>query len=397
MAKNKEDIDIWNDDDGAEEPKKRPHRLRRFLIFFFTLVAVLGVVLLAAWRDGTGFDAVRRYFAYGTTESAGSSKTYRYDASASNRFAVCGDALVVLSDTALKVLDGDGTERYSVSVKMKTPALSSGGGRAVAYDVGGTQLYVVDAKGEVFTLTAQENEPFIAATLNKDGWLAVTAERKSYKGAVYVYNADMELVFEFRSSSRFVTDACVADDNATLAAVTLGQENSVFVSNIVLYSLQSKDPIANYDISDGLVLQIGGQGGGFLTVSDICVTAADRTGAVQGSYDYANAYLREFDLGGDGFTVLLLNRYQAGSVGRLVTVAPDGTELAAVDVNEEVLSLSAAGRYLAVLYADSLVIYNQDLQVYATLTGTNYAKSVLVRPDGSALLISSEKADLFLP
>lgn len=397
MAKSKADIDIWNDDDGAEEPKKRPHRLRRFFVFFFTLVVVLGVVLLAAWRDGTGFDAMRRYFAYGTTEGESGGKAYQYDASANNRFAVCGDALVVLSDTALKVLDGNGTERYAVSVKMKAPALSSGGGRAVAYDVGGTQLYVVDEKGEVFTLTAQENEPFIAATLNGDGWLAVTAEKKNYKGCVSVYNQAMDLVFAFNSSSRFVTDAYVADDNATLAAVTLGQEESVFVSSIVLYNISSPDPLANYDILDGLVLQIGGQGGNLVTVSDTSLTIADRTGAVEATYDYANAYLREFDFGGDGFTALLLNRYQAGSVGRLVTVAPDGTELAALDVSEEILSLSAAGRYLAVLYADSLVIYNQDLQVYATLTGTNYAKSVLVRPDGSAVLISSEKADLFLP
>ena len=61
------------------------------------------------------------------------------------------------------------------------------------------------------------------------------------------------------------------------------------------------------------------------------------------------------------------------------------------------LGLSAAGRYLAVLYMDSLVIYNRELQVYASLRGTDYAKSVLMRPDGSALLLSSESAGLFLP
>lgn len=40
--------------------------LRKFLIFLLVLIAVLGLVLVAAWRDGTGFDALRRYFAYGT-------------------------------------------------------------------------------------------------------------------------------------------------------------------------------------------------------------------------------------------------------------------------------------------------------------------------------------------
>ena len=36
---------------------------------------------------------------------------------------------------------------------------------------------------------------------------------------------------------------------------------------------------------------------------------------------------------------------------------------------EEVLSISASGRYLAVLYADRLAVYNPDLQPYASLPG----------------------------
>lgn len=325
----------------------------------------------------------------------------------SNRFALCNRALVVLSGTALQVLDESGREIYSAPVKMKAPALASGGGRAVAYDVGGTELYVVDENGAVFSFSAEDNEPLIAATLNGDGWLAVTSEKKGYKGAVTVHDPKMydsktydpktDLAFAFNSSSRFVTDAYIIDNNKTLAAVTLGQENSVFVSNIVLYDLQSPDPVANYDISDGLVLDIGEQGGRLVTVSDTCLTLANFAGVPQGIYSYQGAYLREYDCSGDNFTALFLNRYQSGSVGRLVTVGLDGTELATLEVNEEILSVSAAGRYLAVLYADSLTIYNRDLQVYATLTGTNYAKEVLMRADGSALLASSEQANLFLP
>ena len=45
--------DIWNDDDGAKEPPKKRHMLRNFLIFLLVLILVLGIVLVAAWRDGT--------------------------------------------------------------------------------------------------------------------------------------------------------------------------------------------------------------------------------------------------------------------------------------------------------------------------------------------------------
>lgn len=63
MTEHNDNSDIWNDNDG-EVPCKQPHHLRRFFIFFATLVLVLAVVVLAAWRDGTGFDALHRFFSY---------------------------------------------------------------------------------------------------------------------------------------------------------------------------------------------------------------------------------------------------------------------------------------------------------------------------------------------
>ena len=389
--------DIWNDNDGEEdEAPRRGSRLRRFGIFFLILAAVLAVVIVAAYRDGTGFDALQRLFSYGSGESAAEVR-YDYDASDNNRFAVLDSSLVVLLDTKLQILGKNGQEIWSTAVRMTAPALSTGGGRAVAYDAGGTELYVVDEDGEVLALTAPEDYPFLSARLNRDGWLAVTKELEGYKGGVTVYNSRMEEVFAFNASQRFVVDACVTDDSSMLAAVTLGQEDSVFVSNVVLYRLDQEEPAADYDISDGLVMAIGQQDSRLVTVSDTCLTYAGQDGEIRATYSYGGSYLREYDLNGDGFAALLLNRYRSGSVGRLVTVDTDGQEIASLDVNEEILSISSAGSYLAVLYMDSVVIYTEELEPYAALEGTDYARSVLMRQDGSALLLASDSARLFLP
>ena len=387
--------DIWNDNDGEEEAPRKGGRMRRFWIFFLILAAVLGVVVVAAYRDGTGFDALRRRFAYGGAEAAGEVR-YQYNESENNRFAVLGNSLVVLSDTELRVLGEDGEEVWSTAVSMASPALAQSGDRAVAYDVGGSELYVLDQDGELLHLTANTGEPFIAANLNEDGYLAVTAQRQTSKGCVSVYDADLDLIFEFNASQRFVTDACVVGDSH-LAAVTLGQEAGTFVSNLVIYRLDEEEPAADYDVTDGLVAAVTSWGNRLVTVSDTCLTFAGVDGEVEDTYSYQGDYLRGYDLNGDGFAALLLNRYRSGSVGRLVTVGEDGEEIASLDVNREVLSISAAGRYLAVLYTDSLVIYNSDLQEYAVLEGTDYASDVLMRTDGSALLLSMEYASLFLP
>lgn len=394
--------DIWNDDDGEEEERPKHRGLRNFFIFFFALAAVLLVVLAAAWRDGTGLDALRRYFAYGKSENAGG---YVYEASSSNRFANLNDTLVVLSTTALSLIDGEGNTVWSASVKMTSPALSSGGGYAVAYDVGGTELYVMDGQGLRYQLTANASEPYIAASLNSRGALAVTAQKQGHKGAVAVYDTAGELEFEFRSSERFVSNAYVTNDGTYLAAVTLGQDNGMFASTVVLYDLAapvpadnySVEPTGNYSVSGGLCLDIGQIGKKLVTVCDDQLDFGSVQEGTTAAYSYGGEYLREYGLGGEDYAVLLLNRYQSGSVGRLVTVDTNGQEIASLPVTDEIWSISATGRYLAVLYADRLVIYNSMLEEYASLNGTGYAREVLVGADGSALLLASERAERFLP
>ena len=142
---------------------------------------------------------------------------------------------------------------------------------------------------------------------------------------------------------------------------------------------------------------MGEQEGRLATVSDTALTFANASGEVTGTYSYSGSYLREYDLGGTGFAALLLNRYRSGSVGRLVTVDKDGEVLGSLEVREEILNISASGRYLAVLYTDHLVVYNQELQSYAVLRGTGDARSALMRSDGTVLLLSAGSASLFLP
>ena len=402
-----------NEHDGGKEVKPgRKKGLRRFLAFFLILVAVLAVVLVAAWRDGTGFHALQRYFSYGKSDAVSGETIYEYDVSPQNRFAMVGNQLVVASDTGVRVLDQEGGEVWAATANLSDPALAQGGDRAVAYSVGGTELYLVGREGELLHLTTGEEEPFVAAALNQNGWLTVTMEKKNSKGWVGVYDTELELVFELSSASRFVLDAYVTDDNKTLAVVMLGQESGVFASSIVLYPLSAEnaaaqetsggtgvmvEPVADYSVKNGLVMALDQQGTQLVTVTENCLNLADLTGTVTAEVSFGGDFLRGYALDGEGFVTLLLNQYQSGSVGRLVTLGTDGAEIASLDVNQEVLDLSAAGRYLAVLYADRLVIYNQQLQVYASLQGTDFATGVLMRQDGSALLLSAGSAGIFLP
>ena len=112
--------------------------------------------------------------------------------------------------------------------------------------------------------------------------------------------------------------------------------------------------------------------------------------------DWSDRHLKRYTLNGQNFAAALLGLYRAGSQSELVTVDSSGT-IRRIELDEQVLALAAAGRYVAVLTGDRLDIYTSDLQLYSTLEGTQGARSVLLMQDGSAILISDKSASFYVP
>ena len=134
-----------------------------------------------------------------------------------------------------------------------------------------------------------------------------------------------------------------------------------------------------------------------LALCDTRLAMADLEGNQILDYPYGSLYLHDYAFGGRDFCALLLGRYQAGNICELTTFDLEGQELASLELSEEVLDMSAAGNYLAVLYSDSLVIYTQDLQEHARLDGTDYAGHVIMESGGTAMVITGTVAWRFLP
>lgn len=180
-------------------------------------------------------------------------------------------------------------------------------------------------------------------------------------------------------------------------AETLGQESGTFVSEMVVYRLDREEQYAAFSVENAMVLDIGSVGGQTACIAEDRVVVATSGGQISASYPYALPYLREYSLEGDGFAVLALNRHRAGTSGKLVTVNSSGEAIAELDLNDEILDLTAAGRYIAVLYADRLTVYNKDLTEYATFTQTETAQFACMRSDGSVWLITADTISLLIP
>lgn len=387
----------------AEEKRRakaeRPPLKKRILSLFLVLIIVLAAVVLTVYWDRINFDAIRRGVSYIGTEqdAAGQTAAFEYEKRTEGTFSSFGKYLLYVSNQEAVVYDYSGNILFQTDVQLEAPALDVGGGVAVAYDIGGSNLVVFDERKEKLRLTLEDGLGIYSATLNQSGWLAVTSQKQNQKGCVTVYNQNMDKVFEYDASTRFVINAYVSEDCRYMIAHTLGQEDGMFVSQMVVYRLDSEEQYAEFAIEDAMVLSIGSINNQTLCIADNQAVIASSGGQVNATYDYAQSYLREYSDEGDGFAVLALNRYRAGTSGRLVTLGADGTAIGELEISDEILDLSAAGRYIAVLYADRLVIYNRDLTEYAVFDQPAMAESARMRSDGSVWLISSREISLLIP
>lgn len=381
---------------AAEGGAKKGGLFRRLVLVLAVLGAVLAVSALTSMEGGRYLDALRRWVVYGDAQAT--RDVFSYAADPGNRYGRLGEGLLVVGSNAVRLLQNDGTVAFELSpLGMENPQLSVGGRQAAVCDVGGDTLHIFNQSGLHRTLRTDRGLCYYAARLNSSGYLAVTEQKSGYKARVSVYDSGGAMVFYFDSYDSYISDAVVTEDCRYVAMVSLGAENGVFVSSLRVYDLETTQLAGSGAIRDGLPLDLVNRRDRLVALCDKRLVIATLAGEILLDRAYGSLYLHDYALTGGGFCALLLGRYQAGNVCTLTTYDLDGGEIARLELTEEVLDMSAAGDYLAVLYGDSLVIYTRDLEEHARLEETGYAGQVQMREDGTALLLSGTFAQRFIP
>jgi hypothetical protein len=180
----------------------------------------------------------------------------------------------------------------------------------------------------------------------------------------------------------------------------VGQEGGTFTSTLSLYALNTAGagefiPDAVCSLGGNVVLATRHTEDEVWSLGNLGLNVTDHSGKTV-TADWSDLYLKRYTLSGDGYATVLLGRYRAGSQADLVTIDASGARHS-VEYNEQILSLAAAGRYVAVLTGDRLDLYTSDLELYASLEGTQGARGVLLMKDGSAILLSSGSASYYVP
>lgn len=381
-----------------QDAPKKPNILVRLVALLVTMALLLGAVALVAWREELNLDALKRYLAYRSLErsDSGQAQEFRFAGDAGSSYALVGDDLLVCSENGIQLYSRSGVEYVNKTVPMERPTISAAGDTAAVYDAGGLCLYVFSGQEEIFSYVAEEGHGILGARVNEAGWLALITEESGYKAAVTVYDATLRPVLRRNISSAFVMDAAVSGDGRQLAVVTIGQNGADFESRLTVYPMSDGEALGSCSLGSEVVLELAWGDDAFWCVGESGLSRVTAGGERQLTWSYSGRYLKDFSLE-KGYAVLLLGRYRSGSAGELAVVDGTGTQLASMSLQEEVLSVSAAGRYIGVLTGEMLHIYHQELEPYAALANDGEARRAIQRSDGSAMVIGTGRAGLFIP
>lgn len=385
---------------------KKPNILLRLALGALTLAALLAGTAVVVYRDRLNLDALKRWYTYRSLSlsDSGQAESFHYSSSDSDVFADLNGDLLVCGKNAIGLYSGSGTQYIDQPVSFSSPAVAVGGGSAVVYDAGGRDLYVFRNREQVFSL--HSDGILLSASLNDSGLLTVVSQQSGYRSVATVYDSGFDRSDGLLLSSTYLMDARLSADGKTLAAACMGQTNGEFFSSLQLYDLsqhtaggvsQEAAPFASCSLEGNVVLELGSGGGRWWALGDQGLWLLDSGGSILGILDWSDRILKAYALSGDGFSAALLGKYRADSQAALSVVDSDGVLIGTLALEEQVLSLDASGRYFAVLFPDRLDIYTRDMKLYSSLTGTQGAQRVLLRADGSAILIAPGTARLYVP
>ncbi len=380
-------------------PKKQNTFLRRVLAFALTVVLVLGALAAIVHRDKLNLDFLRRWLTYRSIQTSQAGLTEPFTHGGGDRLDMsCLESGFLFSSTAgAHFYSSGGVELASQVTHMEKPVLSTSSRFGVVYDAGGESLFQFGSDHEPFVYSNPDNGGILSVRVNNSGWLTVTGLHSHYRGGVTVYNAHHEPVISLNYSSAFVADAILSPDCRTVAVVTISQKDGTFQSVVHFQSTNATEPFATVALDGFTVLDMDFDTNGLWLLGESSLITLSPKGEEQAQYHFDPDYLKGYTLDGDGFAALLLGKYRAGSARELVTVGHDAQVLARQELNGQVLSTTASGRYLALLTGQELAIYTSDLTPYNTLYDTQGARHAALYNDASVLLADSQEAWLYIP
>lgn len=375
--------------------KNRPSRRKIWL--FVAVILVVAVVLTLVFLDEKlNLDKARRFFTYFTAADQEGYGEYAFDANSTNAYAAFDNGLAVATQSGLTTYAATGAEVAISQAAMTVPAVEAAESFAVAYDVGGDTIVGVDKAGKV-CLDLKTDGTIFDLNVTPGGYLCYAMSGESYKTVLAVYNSRQQEIYRWNSSTQYLNCCAVSQNGRYIAAAGLGQTDTAFASTALVLRTDETEPYAQFSLGNQVIYDLHFfENGNLCVVGENSLQVFDTEGNRLGEFSYDGNLLTDFSVDADGVGLCVYKNMEGGGY-EIVSLDDDGQLLQSKALEKTVLSIDRCGKYLAVLTADEITVYNRQLELYWSAIDIATANRVLMRKDGTVILVGAGRGTLYIP
>ena len=377
----------------ADKRQKRKALSGRFAVFFTILLFVCTIIFL---NNQFSSSSLRRisYWIFNGVRGDATEVAMSFDANEYNRFTLLNGNLSIVSPEKISVYKLSGASTLSEPVILRFPAVENSKSRFIAYDLGGVNYYVANNKKVLFSELT--DSPILNANMNKSGDFALITDAEDCKTSVTVFNSEFKPIYKFHSSEKYIFDTSVSPNGKFIAIASYGTEDGAFSTSLLLGKVTESSFYKTVSLGDSMPLKIFHH-----TDNKIAVICNDKTllfdndGNLLSEVPYNELPVKSFDYVYGKHIAILLDNYQNGGNTKLLAINPNGENFS-VDIDEDVYSLSCAGKYTCIQLTDKCICYKDDLKPHNEFSIPASVTKCIVNADGAVLSLGDNFGTLYI-
>lgn len=165
-----------------------------------------------------------------------------------------GNYYYVLTDTNLGIRSNNGKDILSISHGFTKPVLKTTATRALAFDQGGTDLFIANLREKV--IEREFEDTILNAAISRCGVYAVAHNADNYSSVVSVYSKNDKLLYEWYSADETVNNIAVSPNGKKIAVSTVSASGGKLISKLYVFGYESANPLYTLDLGDSAVYNI---------------------------------------------------------------------------------------------------------------------------------------------
>lgn len=276
------------------------------------------------------------------------------EVAASNFASYNGNALV-LSDTALTMLDSTGRELLSLRHSFNEPALRTVPGKVLLYNQGSTGHTVLSGTDTAVNGSAERE--ILCGAIARNGRYALGLQGSDGASELQVFQKDGTLQYRYSFAQEYITAVAMNYDGTYGFVCTVGNDRGELVARITVLDFNDPEPLSTFETRENFLTDaVWTENGELYAVGLSSLLQASSSNYSFTEYNYGGRELTAYCLD-QGRAFLSVSAYKHAGASTLL-VFRNGAEPVQIESSDRIVSLSASGGTIGALAGGKVAFYD---------------------------------------